>query len=146
MENHPCLCGDDVPRFRDLVRGELEVAMGLETVHPQALAALNKQMTVEDFDRAVDFLLAEGVPVRAFILLKPPGIDEAAGVEWALKSIEHAFDVGVRCCSVIPTRAGNGIMERLQEQALFEPPKLSSLEAVFAAALELAAERGRARA
>lgn len=143
VENHPRLCGGEVPRFRDLLPGELEVALGLETVHPEALAALNKRMTVDDFDRAVEFLLGAGVAVRAFILLKPPGMDEAEGVEWALRSIGHAFAVGVRCCSVIPTRAGNGIMERLEEQGLFAPPKLSSLELVFDAALGLSAGRGR---
>jgi radical SAM enzyme (TIGR01210 family) len=143
VENHPRLCGGDVPRFRDLLNGELEVAMGLETVHPEVLAALNKRMSVGDFDRAVEFLLGAGVPVRAFILLKPPGMDEEKGVEWALRSIEHAFAVGVRCCSIIPTRAGNGIVERLEHQGLFAPPKLSSLEAVFDAALGLAAGRGR---
>lgn len=143
VENHPRLCGGDVPRFHDLLPAELEVAMGLETVQSEALEALNKRMTVDDFDRAVEFLLGAGVSVRAFILLKPPGMDEEEGIEWALRSIEHAFAIGVRCCSVIPTRAGNGIMERFQEQGLFAPPTLSSLEAVFDAALGLAAGRER---
>ena len=143
VENHPRLCGKDVPHFRDLVSGELEVAMGLETVHPRVLAALNKRMTVDDFDLAVEFLLAADVPVRAFILLKPPGMAEAEGIDWALKSIDHALESGVRCCSVIPVRAGNGIMERMEQQNVFAPPMLSSLETVFDAALGLAAGRGR---
>jgi radical SAM enzyme (TIGR01210 family) len=143
VENHPRLCGSDVTRFRDMLSGELEIAMGLETVHPGALEALNKRMTLEDFDRAVDFLLQRNVAVRAFILLKPPGMDEAEGIEWALRSVEHAFDIGVGCCSVIPTRAGNGIMDDLQRRGLFEPPRLSSLETVFDEALRLAQGRGR---
>ena len=97
-----------------MLGGELEVALGLETVHPEVLAALNKRMTVDDFDRATEFLLNAGVAVRTFILLKPPGLDESEGVDWALKSVEHAFDIGVRCCSLIPTRAGNGAMEALE--------------------------------
>jgi radical SAM enzyme (TIGR01210 family) len=143
VENHPRLCGADVTRFRDMLSGELEIAMGLETVHPAALEALNKRMTLEDFDRAVDFLLEREIAVRAFILLKPPGMDEAEGIEWALRSIEHAFNIGVRCCSVIPTRAGNGIMDDLQRRGYFEPPRLSSLETVFDEALRLAQGRGR---
>ena len=143
VENHPRLCGTDVTRFRDMLSGELEIAMGLETIHPAALEALNKRMTLEDFDRAVDFLLERDVAVRAFILLKPPGMDEAEGVEWALRSIEHAFDIGVHCCSVIPTRAGNGIMDHLERRGHFEPPRLSSLETVFDEALRLAKGRGR---
>jgi radical SAM enzyme (TIGR01210 family) len=143
VENHPRLCGADVTRFRDMLSGKLEIAMGLETVHPGALEALNKRMTLEDFDRAVDFLLQRDVAVRAFILLKPPGMDEDEGVEWALRSIQHAFDIGVGCCSVIPTRAGNGVMDELQRQGIFEPPRLSSLETVFDQALRLAQGRGR---
>ena len=45
VENHPRLCGDDCLRFRDLLRGQLEVALGLETVHEQVLARLNKRMS-----------------------------------------------------------------------------------------------------
>ena len=143
VENHPRLCGSDVTRFGDMLSGELEIAMGLETVHPGALEALNKRMTLEDFDRAVDFLLERDVAVRAFILIKPPGMEEAEGIEWALRSVEHALDIGVRCCSVIPTRAGNGIMDDLQRRGLFEPPRLSSLETVFDEALRLAKGHGR---
>ena len=36
-----------------MLRGQLEVALGLETVHPEVLARLNKQMTLDDFARAV---------------------------------------------------------------------------------------------
>jgi radical SAM enzyme (TIGR01210 family) len=143
VENHPRLCGAEVTRFRDLLSTQLEVAMGLETVHPKALEALNKRMTLGDFDRAVEFLLERDIAVRAFILLKPPGMNEAEGIEWALRSIEHAFDIGVRCCSVIPTRAGNGIMDELQRQGVFEPPRLLSLETMFDEALRLAQGRGR---
>ena len=34
VECHPALVGDQLPQFRDLLHGRLEVAMGLETVHP----------------------------------------------------------------------------------------------------------------
>ena len=34
VENHPALVGDACLRFRDRLRGRLEVAMGLETAHP----------------------------------------------------------------------------------------------------------------
>lgn len=141
VENHPLLCTDEVPRFRDRLDGELEVAMGLETIHPEILARLNKRMTVADFDAACRSLRSHDIAVRAFILLKPPGLDEQAGIEWALRSIEHAFDQGARCCSVIPTRAGNGIMEQLQKDGRFAPPALRSLETVLEQGIAL--QRGR---
>ncbi len=139
VENHPRLCGENCLHFHDLIETELEVALGLETVHPPTLAALNKQMTVADFDRAVEFLLGHNIAVRAFILLRPPGQSEDQAIEWALRSIEHARSRGVRCCAVIPVRGGNGIMEQLAATGQFVPPRLSSLEQVLEQALPQAA-------
>ena len=143
VENHPRLCHDACVRFRDLLPDtcELEIAIGLETVHPDVLVRLNKRMTVDDFERSVRFLEKRRIPTRAFLLLRPPFLSEAEGVDWALRSIEFAFSVGVRCCSVIPTRDGNGIMDQLKQTNQFTPPHLNSLEIVLQTAL--AWNRGR---
>lgn len=141
VENHPKLCTDDCLRFSDRLNGEFEVAIGLETIHPEVLPALNKRMTVADFDRAAGFLRSNGIELRTFLLLKPPFLDEDDAVEWTLRSLDHAFDQGVRVCSIVPVRAGNGMMEDLQRQALFTPPQLASLERVLAEGL--ARQRGR---
>lgn len=120
---------------------QLEVAMGMETVHLEVLARMNKRMTLGDFERAARFLVEHDIAVRAFVLLRLPFLSEAEGVEWALRSITFAFDCGATCVSVIPTRAGNGTMERLQAEGFFASPKLSSLEYVLAAGIEM--QRGR---
>ena len=143
VENHPLLIDDRCLRFRELLSegGELEVAMGLETVHPDVLARMNKRMTLDDFERSARFLVEHDIAVRAFVLLRPPYLSEAEGVDWALRSIRFAFDCGVTCVSVIPTRAGNGAMERLQAEGFVSPPKLTSLEYVLATGIEM--QRGR---
>jgi radical SAM enzyme (TIGR01210 family) len=141
VESHPKLCGADCFRFRDLLHGELEVAIGLETVQPDVLPRLNKQMTLDDFTGAVERLRGGGVRVRAFILLRPPFLSEEEGVEWALRSLEFAFDAGSGCCAIIPTRSGNGILDQLHASGHFTPPTIKSMEAVLAAGIEL--RRGR---
>lgn len=141
VENHPRLCSMECVRFRDRLGTPLEIALGLETIHPGVLPALNKQMTLDDFARAVDLLLKHGIAVRAFLLLRPPWLSEAEGVEWTLRSLEYAFGLGVGCCSVIPTRAGNGMMERLAEAGHFAPPTLASMEQVLEQGLHLATGR-----
>ena len=141
VENHPKLCDERVLRFRDLLDGELEVALGLETAHPEVLKRLNKSMTLADFSRAAQFLRLEGIAVRAFILLRPPFLSEEEGVEWAIRSIDFAFGAGVECCSVIPTRAGNGAMEVLEQEGLFEAPTVESMERVLAEGIRM--RRGR---
>ena len=131
VENHPRLVGERCLAFRDLLEPQLEVAMGLETVHTAVLERLNKRMTLEDFARATRYLVANRIAVRAFILLRPPFLDEREGVIWAKRSLDFAFDVGVECCVIIPTRAGNGALDWLQKEGDFGPPRLESLEEVL---------------
>jgi archaeosine synthase beta-subunit len=131
IESHPKLIGDRCLAFRDLLTPTLQVAMGLETVHPEILPRLNKRMTLADFEAATRFLTKNQISVRAFILLRPPFLSEEEGVAWAKESIHFAFDVGVECCVVIPTRAGNGAMEELEQLGHFTPPRVDSLEAVL---------------
>jgi archaeosine synthase beta-subunit len=141
VENHPNFTGPRCLKFRDLLSEhgvELEVALGLETIHPEVLPRLNKQMTIEDFEKAVAFLTGEGIRVRSFILLRPPFLSEQEGVEWAVRSVEFAFQIGASVCSVVPTRAGNGIMEQLERDGHFAPPSLIAMEETLERCLELA--------
>ncbi|MCO6454277.1 MAG: radical SAM protein [Pirellulaceae bacterium] len=142
VENHPRLCSDHCLRFQQLLAAPLEIALGLETVHTAALRALNKQMTLEDFARAVELLTSHDIAVRAFVLLNPPLVPPGAGVQWAVRSVEYAFSLGATCCSIIATRPGNGIMERLEREGLFRQPALEELEQALADGLALG--RGRA--
>ena len=137
VECHPRLVGRRCREFRRLLASEFEVAMGLETVHPEVLPRLNKEMTLDDFARAAKALRADGVAVRAFILIRPPFLRDGEGLEWACRSLDYAFSLGVECCSLIPTRAGNGAMEELARQGLFAPPSLESLEGALEYGLSL---------
>ncbi len=141
IECHPNLVGRRFRAFRRLLRPELEVAMGLETIHPEVLPRLNKRMTLADFTRAARAMQDEGGLVRAFILVRPPFLSDADGLEWACRSLDFAFAAGVECCSLIPTRAGNGAMEELARQGLFAAPSLESLERVMEYGLGLRAGR-----
>ena len=138
VENHPNLTGKSVVEFNEKLNGKLEVAMGLETIHPDVLPKLNKRLTKEDFQRAALFLKKNKIASRAFILLNPPFLtDEKENIEWTFKTVQFAFDCGIDCCSIIPTRPGNGIMEVLLEKGEYIPPTLSALEEVFERSLAL---------
>lgn len=131
LENHPKLTNQSVVEFRDKLKVDLQVAIGLETVHPELLPKLNKKMTLKDFSNSVSFLNNHDILSRAFILLRPPFLDEEEGVIWANKSIDFAFDSGVECCVVIPTRSGNGALSALEKQGYFHSPNIESLEKVL---------------
>ncbi len=161
VECHPSLVGESALRFRDLLgqcnrsrrreeaesshdssgppphvggydsSAKLEVAMGLETVHPEVLPKLNKRMTLDQFSRAAGFLREHNIALRVFVLVKPPFLDEAEALEWAARSVDFAFDCGASVVSLIPTRSGNGALETLAAHREFAPPKLATLEAAF---------------
>jgi hypothetical protein len=141
VESHPLLVGDRARALRDLLSGSLEVALGLETAHPEVLRKLNKGFDLTQFARAADFLAAQRIALRVFILVNPPFLDGQSGLEWAVKSAGFAFACGAGSVTLIPTRAGNGAMERLRESGEFVPPTLAMLEEAQRAALALG--RGR---
>lgn len=141
VESHPKLVSNQCLEFQQMIKPGLQVAMGLETVHPQILKKLNKQMTLADFEKSVTFLTKNGISVRAFILLRPPFMTEEEGVLWAKKSLEFAFNFGVECCVVIPTRPGNGALDWLEARDFFHQPSIRSLEEVMSFGLSLNAGR-----
>ena len=49
VECHPLLVNEKCLRFRDMLKPELHIALGLETVNREVLGELNKKMTPEDF-------------------------------------------------------------------------------------------------
>jgi radical SAM enzyme (TIGR01210 family) len=141
VESHPRLINEKCLNFRDMLKPDLQIALGLETVHPDILRKLNKQMTLEDFRNSISYLTQHGIRSRAFILLKPPFLSESEGIYWAERSLDFAFHIGVECCTVIPVRAGNGTMDLLLEQGYFTPPDIHSLEKVLEYGIGLNAGR-----
>jgi radical SAM enzyme (TIGR01210 family) len=123
VESHPSLIGGRVDRFIEALNGiPLEVAIGLETVHPAALDALNKRMTTDDFAQAAKELSRRGVSLRVFLLISPPFVPAEEQDTWLLKSVAFAEECGASVIALIPARGGNGAMEALTAQGLFRAP------------------------
>jgi hypothetical protein len=132
VECHPALVNDSCFQFKDRLASRLEVAMGLETVHPEILERLNKRMTTVQFDAAAQLLKKNDIDLRVFILVKPPFMREEEALEWAARSLDFAFACGATAATLIPTRGGNGAMEELAAAEDFSPPSLATLEAATA--------------
>lgn len=141
VECHPAFVNDRCLEFRNLLTGRLEVAIGLETAHPETLEKLNKRMTLQQFAAAANFLRKHDIDLRVFILVQPPFMRRGQALHWAQRSLAFAFDCNAAAATLIPTRAGNGAMEALTEAGEFTPPRLSLLE--DSAAYGLALKRGR---
>ena len=137
VESHPSFINEKVLLFNDLIKPKLQVALGLETIHPEVLPLLNKKMTLADFEKSVRFLNSNRIESRAFILLRPPFLSEEEGVFWTKKSINFAFNIGITSCTIIPVRVGNGAMEFLSETGDFKQPNIKSLESVIEYGMQL---------
>lgn len=140
VESHPSLVRHGLP-FRDLLTAQLEVAMGLETVHPAILERLNKRMTLDQYSAAADYLRRNGIDLRVFILVQPPFMRPEEALHWAERSLDFAFDCGATVATLIPTRANNGAMEALAEIGEFTAPSLEVVESAMTYGLKL--NRGR---
>ena len=132
VECHPALVNERVTTFRKLLADvRLEVALGLETVDPEVLPRLNKGVTLESFKRATDYLADHNIDLRTFVLVKPPWQNNDAAVKWAVRSVEFSIACGATVVALIPTRFGNGALEKLAEQGEFSPPRLTVLEQAY---------------
>ena len=133
VESHCAFLSERAEHFLMLLRRynpsvTLEVAIGLETVHPEVLARLNKRVTTADFVAAAEWLHMRGMALRSFVLLRPPFLTEDEGLEWAKRTIEFAISVGSTFTALIPVRGGNGAMDVLRAAGDWAPPSLASLE------------------
>ena len=141
VESHPRFIGQKCIEFGDMLGAKLEIAIGLEAADDDMLGSLNKKMTTAEFADSVRFLTDNNIGTRAFILLRPPFLSEEEGIEMAKTSLRFAFSTGVNCCTVIPVRSGNGIMDNLQKEGLFIPPDITSLELILEYGIGLKAGR-----
>jgi uncharacterized Fe-S cluster-containing MiaB family protein len=128
VESHASTIGPPAIEFARLLTGRLEVAVGLETIHPLAAAQMNKRLDLAAFDRGARWLADNGMDLRVFVLLGAPYVPTGESVEWTVRTVEHAVQCGAALASIIPVRGGNGEMERLAALGHFTPPTLSQLE------------------
>jgi len=131
VESHANTIGPLTLEFAALLSGSLEVAIGLETIHPVGVAALNKKLELAQFDRAAAFLQSHQIGLRAFVLLGVPHVAPAESIEWTVRSVEYAAARGAQRVAIIPVRGGNGELERLQALGEFVPPTLAQLESAL---------------
>src|SRR5206468_1361356 len=125
VESHASTINAKSIGFADALAGRLEVAIGLETIHPVASAQLNKRLDLARFDTAARLLTDHGIDLRVFVLLGAPYVPAAESVDWTVKTVEYAVERGAAVVSIIPVRGGNGEMDRLESLGAFTPPALA---------------------
>ena len=137
VESHASTVNSRASEFAHAIPGRLEVAVGLETIYPRAVAQLNKKLDLARFDSAAQFLADNGLDLRVFVLLGVPYIPAEESIEWTARTVDYAVQRGASVVSIIPLRGGNGEMERLQSSGDFVPPTLAQLEDTLDACVQM---------
>lgn len=137
VENHATLIGTNqfhrmLDHFRSEFSSKLEIAIGLESVDKGSMGLLNKQMLLEDYQRACEILKDEDIAIRTFVLLRPPSphpLSSQVAIERALDAVAFGWQCGAENCSVIPTRKGSSGWLMHNASAIgWTPPTASELE------------------
>ena len=110
----------------------VQVALGLESANDDVLRkSIRKGFTVADYERAAILLRSKGVPVRTYLLLKPPYITEGQAIADTLRSIEFASPYS-ESISVNPLNVQAGTtLEGLWRRGDYRTPWLWSLVEVL---------------
>lgn len=128
---------EQIKRLQAMLRSnqQLYVGMGLESQDDFVRKGLiGKQLPKELFEESVSLLAKAGVGVFAYIILKPPGLEEKEAIEECIRTVEYFFRIveqtGVEYsrATIKPLFIPKGtIIEKLFEERLITTPKLWSL-------------------
>jgi len=107
---------------------ELEVAVGLESADNDVLMhSINKGFTFQNFEVAAGLLRSMDIPLRTYLLLKPPFLTEGDAIKDVVHSIRAVEDLS-ETISVNPMNIQNfTFVEHLFRKGKYHPPYLWSL-------------------
>jgi len=126
------------PQSLDGLDPRSAVAIGLESSNEEVLRkCVRKGFTVEDYRKAAESLNAANIPLRTYLLLKPPFMTERAAVEDAIASIEFSSPYS-ESVSINPVNVQRDtVVESLFRRGDYRAPWLWSLVEVLRRGREL---------
>ena len=107
----------------------IEVAIGLETVNDHIRNAyINKGLFFKDFLEAIRLCKKNDIGVRAYLLFKPPFLNEQTAIDDCVSSIFKLAELKVNTISINPLNIQkNTLIEYLFYQKRYRPPWFYSL-------------------
>jgi len=107
----------------------IEVAIGLETVNDHIRNAyINKGLFFKDFLEAIRLCKINDIGVRAYLLFKPPFLNEQTAIDDCVSSILKLAELKVNTISINPLNIQkNTLIEHLFHQKRYRPPWFYSL-------------------
>ncbi|MHA1240457.1 MAG: archaeosine biosynthesis radical SAM protein RaSEA [Promethearchaeota archaeon] len=107
----------------------IEVAIGLETVNDHIRNTyINKGLLFKDFLEAIRLCKINDIGVRAYLLFKPPFLNEQTAIDDCVSSILKLAELKVNTISINPLNIQkNTLIEHLFYQKRYRPPWFYSL-------------------
>ncbi|TXT58458.1 MAG: hypothetical protein BAJALOKI2v1_360004 [Promethearchaeota archaeon] len=107
----------------------VEIGIGLETVNNYIRNNyINKSLTYEKFKQTFNNCKEQNIGVKAYLLFKPPFLNEQAAIDDCSYSITKLVDLGVNTISINPVNIQKGsYVEKLFYQNRYRPPWFYSL-------------------
>jgi len=107
----------------------IEIAIGIETVDDYIRNNfINKGVLFDDFKHVLRRCKDYNIGVRAYLLLKPPFLNEQSAIDDCTNSIKSLVDLGVDSISINPVNVQKGtLVEYLWYQNRYRPPWFYSL-------------------
>ena len=115
-----------------LPKGRSAIALGLESANDDVLdRSVRKGFHLKDYQRAAEVLASSSVPLRTYLLLKPPYLTEAQAIRDTVASIEVARRTS-ETISINPLNVqSHTLVEALWRRGDYRPPWLWSLVEVL---------------
>ncbi len=107
----------------------VEVAIGLETVNDYIRNNyINKGLKFKDFLDAIHLCKKNDIGIRAYLLFKPPFINEQTAIDDCANSIQKLVELKINTISINPLNIQkNSLVEYLFYQNRYRPPWFYSL-------------------
>jgi radical SAM enzyme (TIGR01210 family) len=116
--------------LKDNLKGKyIEIAIGIETVNDYIRNFyINKGMRFEEFKNILQICKENGIGVKAYLLFKPPFLNETGAIDDCINSIRTLIDLKINTISINPLNIQRGtLVEYLWYQNKYRPPWFHSL-------------------
>jgi len=112
-----------------LHKKEIEIGIGLETANDHIRQHfINKGLTLAEFKTALGTCQENNIGVKAYLLLKPPFLNEQSAIDDCVSSIRTCINLNVNTISINPLNIQRGsLAEYLWYQNRYRPPWFYSL-------------------
>lgn len=121
---------EKLAKMKDALRDKyVEIGIGLESTNDHIRQHfINKGLTLDAFKIALSSCKENNIGVKAYLLLKPPFLNEQGAIDDCVSSIRTCIDLAVNTISINPLNIQKGsLAEYLWYQNRYRPPWFYSL-------------------